>query len=270
MKKFVIISFLLWLGIHLSAQDKICFKTGDTVKVAITEITNKEIICTPPGQEFPIFSFNIKKVASVILNEGVILEYYDELLDPNLYHADKKTALKMDFFSPTLGYFDLAFEKSITPSRSIEFDLGILGLGTQILNGREGVAGVGFKFGYKYFLVNSDFYARDYDNHILSGIYFKPEIATSIFGYSKKQYSYNGQSSKDYFALSAAVLFTAGHHMIIVNELVIDFYFGLGYGINSNSYDGTEYMYNIISRDMPLTFMGGIKLGKLLGNKNSP
>jgi len=262
-KLILVITLILGFSFAALAQDKIHKKNSEIIDCKVKEIGIDEIKYTLP--EYPpdvLFNIDKDKVLKIVFKDGEELFFQNEMTNPENYMDNKKNAVKIDFLSPLTGNTTFAYERSLKPGRSIEATLGIIGLG--IDPNDYDPAGVFLKFGPK-FIKSPDFYLRGMKYaHILKGGYIKPELSFGYYSRYFESYDYEGNRERD-DVFTAAILLNLGKQWVIDNFFLFDFYFGVGYGFDSNDRD-SEYHYGHVSvaEDVPLSFAAGLKIGILV------
>jgi hypothetical protein len=201
-----------------------------------------------------------------------------------------ESVLKMNIFSPLLGYSQFALEKSINDLRGVEFGLGIIGAGKNLniqphtfaitrssyggnhyRPGHKNQFGGFLEFGYK-FKKPLNFKTKSQNNfgtaNSFEGLYIKPSF---IFG----AYSFN-QFRDDSTTVTVrrhhrfgALLANFGHQWVFDSRIVLDFYFGAGAEID-NVKDGDDLYGHpfvlAIAKDNPsvnFAFTAGFRFGFL-------
>jgi len=255
------------------SQDLIIKKTQDTIFCKISEIATDDIKYSLP--EYPDdvrFSIEKGKLLKAVFSNGKEMVFIDELSNPENYIGQKKNAIKIDFMSPLTGNTTFAFEHSLKPGRSIEGTLGIIGLG--IDPNEVDARGAFLKFGMK-FIKSPDFYLRGMRYaHILKGAYVKPEISLGYYSkyihyydYSSNYQHYNYKKERGNITTGAFHL-DIGKQWVFDDAFLLDFFVGLGYGFaaypkNSDSEPTYQYGYIIVSEDVPISLIAGLKIGFL-------
>ena len=188
----------------------------------------------------------------VIFASGKTMQFESAMKDKMNYEGQKKNALTFKLFSPLWGYSSFSYERSIKPGASIEFSLGIIGLGNQRMYSSEPLWGSTYRVGYK-FIKSPDFYLKGIRySHLLKGLYFKPELAISIYG------------AGDYNCVASALLFTLGYQWVFNNFLVVDTFFGLGYGLSTEGNLGSHFGFSVGDKSFPGAISSGFRIGILL------
>ncbi|MFH1121687.1 MAG: hypothetical protein V1775_17840 [Bacteroidota bacterium] len=267
MMKNIILSalmLLLFTGNNLLAQDIIMKKNNELIKCKIREIGLDEIKYVMPEYSLDVvFTVDKDDLIKIIFENGKEMEFQVKMTNPETYNENKKNILKIDFLSPLTGNTTLAYERSLRPGRSIEANLGIIGLGIDPNDRNAG--GAFFKFGYK-FIKDPDFYLRGMRYaHILKGGYIKPELAFGFFSREDRYFdSFSIETNEREDVVSGSVQLVFGKQWVFDNTFAIDMYGGVGYGFstsdNSVSY---HYGYTIAGNKVPLAFSTGLKIGWL-------
>jgi hypothetical protein len=253
--------FLMGLTFDLFAQDQIHKKNSEIINCKVKEIGMDEIKYTQP--DYPqdvLFVIDKDKVLKVVFSDGKELYFQKEMTNPENYEDNRKNAIKIDFLSPLTGNTTFAYERSLRPGRSIEATLGIIGLGANP-NDYDPL-GVFIKFGPK-FIKSPDFYLRGMKYaHILKGGYIKPEFSIGYYSRYFEEWFDNRKERDE--VLNATIMLNIGKQWIFDNSFLVDFYFGVGYGFDTDDRE-TEYHYShlITSEEVPLSFGAGLKIGWL-------
>tara|TARA_R110002012_G_scaffold13845_5_gene58371 strand:- start:20134 stop:20757 length:624 start_codon:yes stop_codon:yes gene_type:complete len=180
------------------------------------------------------------------------------------FESQKKSIVKMEFFSPLTGNTTFGYERYIKDWVSWEAKVGIIGLG---LDPNEiDPSGVLFRVGPK-FKLNPDFVSDGMKgSHLLSGKYIRPEIAMSFFTQDNIVYDeFSGNESRnreDYSAV--AILLNYGRQYVLADIMSLDYHVGLGYGFNSGGEGRYSYSHAAGGRDFPVAVSAGFTIGVLL------
>ncbi|KAF0198788.1 MAG: Uncharacterized protein FD166_1040 [Bacteroidetes bacterium] len=266
MKKllFFALLFVVFISSSLHAQDIIMKKDNELIKCKIKEIGLDEIkYMMPEYSQEVVFTVDKDDLVKIIFENGKEMEFQVKMTNPETYTDNKKNILKIDFLSPLTGNTTIAYERSLRPGRSIEANLGIIGLGIDA--GDRNAGGAFVKFGYK-FIKDPDFYLRGMRYaHILKGGYIKPEVAFGFFSREEWNYDiyYNNVNERE-DVLSGTIQLVFGKQWIFDNTFAIDMYGGVGYGFTTSDNDiAYHYGYTIAGTDFPLAFSTGLKIGWL-------
>lgn len=257
----------------VNAQDKIFPNKGDVILCKIKEVGLEEVkyLLSDYSDEV-LFAIAKDDIEKVIFENGKEMTFEKSLVNPANYLDNRKNVLKVEFLSPLTGNTTFSYERSLKPGRSIEGEIGIIGLGVD--PAYENPGGVFFRFGYK-FIKSPDFYIRGMRYaHLLKGSYIKPMITLGFFSREEDYYYevweedgyYNSyySSGKTKSTVSGAVQLVLGKQWVIDNVFVVDLFGAMGYGF-SNNYDGSSYYYShvVMDRDFPLSLSAGLKMGFL-------
>ncbi len=181
------------------------------------------------------------------------------------YETQKKSIVKMEFFSPLVGHTTFGYEKYIKDWLSWEAKIGFIGLGTD--TGSTDQSGLFLRGGPK-FKLNPDFITRDLrGSHLLSGKYIRPEIVISVyhedvietyFGFRTS----TGVQTRESVAAFALII-NYGRQYVLSDIISMDWHFGIGYGFD-NTNRGYHHSHRIVGDDSPAVFSGGFTVGVLL------
>ncbi len=254
----IILASMLF-SINAISQDRIIKTNSDTIYCKITEIGTEEI--KYKLKDYPsdlIFTIDVEKVRKIVLNGGKEIPFTSEMDNPENYTDNKKNAIKIHFMSPIMGNISFAYEKSISPGRSMEFGIGYI-YGNE--NTGEQDNGIILRAGYK-FMRTPDFYVRKLKySHLLKGSYIKPELIFNSFSTHEHNYQTGNYTKTN--ATSISVLLITGKQIVYSNSFLIDFYFGGGYGYTNNDNINYYYSNTIVDMDVPFSFTAGLKVGFL-------
>ena len=272
LKSIVILTFLFVSG-TLFSQDSIYVLGSEVIECNIVSISDEAISYVTDDTGDINFSINTSRVKKVHFSSGRVMVFNDEVTGHSSvanYGGNKKSAFKVDMFAPFLGVFAVGYERSLKPGKSVEFELGFIGLGVNIDN--QNASGCSLKGGYKLI---SKRVKQGKTPHLLRGFYFRPEINFAAYG---ADFSSNSTSEYDQYGypintvtnykresvVAGAFIMTVGAQTVMNNSFLIDGYLGLGYGGNNQS-SGGNYNYRFMtgSSDFPLAFTWGLKMGFL-------
>ncbi len=254
---------LIFSGLLSSAQDLIYKKNREILKVKVVEITSDEIKFKDfDNPNYPMFSIEKAKVSKLELEGGDIMEFKtkDSFNDPDYYTGQSKNALKVSFTGFFFNQATFLYERSLTPSTSIEGGLTIIGGGFDV--SESNARGLGMRFGYKLkrspdFYLNKMRYA-----HILKGGYFKPEIILTSFSEDEYGYSHTTNTydnTRTGTSISGAFMLNFGKQNVFNDQFLFDYFVGVGMGFSGND-SGMNYGF-IGGTGIPLTIAGGLNIG---------
>ncbi|MBS2100448.1 hypothetical protein [Carboxylicivirga linearis] len=243
------------------AQDKLIKNNNDTITCIIKEIGDLEIKYTNPEvSETILFGIDKEDVSKIILANGKEMEFSSVMFDPEKYANNNKNALKVNFLSPLFNSLKLSYERSLQPGRSIEFELGIIGVGNDIYLTDE--KGVCLKVGYKL-IKSPDYYLRGQRYaHILKGAYIRPELAFSTYSYDYEVWDWDYEGTTRERNTMFAVLLNFGKQWVIDDGFVVDTFLGVGYGFGDDdeSYGMHKAFIGGID-EFPIALTSGVRIG---------
>ena len=257
---FILIIFSLQ-GMY--AQDLIHKKTGTIIEANIIEVGSNEIKYRLFNKsENLVYAIEKLDIRRVEFENGEVETYSSNLNNPELYAGQKNQVVKVDFLSPLRGHTELTYGKMTKPGRGYELKLGIIGLGKQY-DYNEDVGGY-FSFSYKIARLPKFITAQTRRAHILNGAYFRPEIIVGAYS-SKNTYNspWDSNSNTDKKTVTyGGFLLNVGNQWMVGNGIVIDAYFGFGYGAdNGGSWDGLHYGMSSFGEGISLASSAGISIG---------
>lgn len=292
MKKILLILVVLFSAQQAAiGQDKIYRQNGKVLLAKVVEVGSSEV----KYREFdnlngPIYVLESDRIKKIVYENGKVETFSDNIKDPERYANQSDKAIKMNFLSPLYGYFELGFEKSTGFGRGYEVSLGIIGAGKSSYIGWYAgqlgdikrnpfgafVSG-GFKFGkLPDFLI----FGKSKASHLMQGTYAKPIL---YFGNYKENIIIEkannlyevGTQNVTFGALQVEI----GRQWVLGEKLLMDFYWGIGYGVDNKkdvfqSYNGNPYYFEDESafnyanaragRSPGLSATFGLKLGLLM------
>jgi hypothetical protein len=291
--RYCYILILSLLAFNANSQDKIYKKGGNVILARIQEIGIDEIKYKVFNEaDGPLYAIEKDRIIKIVYQNGRTESYNtSSLKDPELYIGQSKHALKLNFLSPLLGYTQFGYERSLKPGRSIEFSLGLIGLGkNQVIDEnyyypgapvqeiRRGQAGASIGVGYK-FIRTPDFINRNIRfAHLLQGTYIKPTLYTGVYGENIIDYKTQVPLEERRTVVYGSLMVELGKQWIFGDQFIFDIYFGLGYCFD-NINDDDNYSYSSISTESEahhfnvirlgsspgFALSGGLKIGMLLG-----
>jgi hypothetical protein len=241
----LLVAFFSVSGLY--AQDTIVKRDSVKINCSIKEILSDEIKYLTPGVDI-VIGINKDDVSRVILSSGLVIKFQKAIEDKDNYKGQNKNALKFRLLSPLYGYSDFVYEHSLKPGASIECAVGIVGLGNKY---GDDLGGISLRLGYK-FIKSPDYYLKGMQYaHILKGAYFEPQLAASFYKRNADQIT------------SAAILFNVGNQWVFNDMILIDLYFGLGYGYSSDNSINYQYGYVTGASEFPIAITSGFRIGVL-------
>jgi hypothetical protein len=289
MKKPFIIFIILFISFLTSfSQDKIYRQNGEIIKAKVLEIGTSEVKYKDfSNLDGPVYVIETERIKKIEFENGKIEKFNFTIGDKELYGNQLHKAVKFDFLGPLLGYAQFGFEKSIAPGRGYELTLGIIGLGkSQSLeyyygNGlkseNKNQFGIVVSAGYKFNKLPDFLFGKTRMTHLLQGAYAKPIIYLGNYSENKVAYKGNNQYVIDRQNISIAALhIELGKQWVLGDKVLIDTYWGFGYGADNkkatNDYysygdsDITAYNYinTRLGRSPGFSLNFGLKIGMLI------
>jgi len=243
------------------AQDKLIKNNNDTITCIIKEVGDLEIKYTNPEvSETILFGIDKEDVSKIILASGKEMEFSSVMFDPEKYINNHKNVLKVNFLSPLFNSLKLSYERSLRPGRSVEVELGIIGVGNDIYLADE--KGVCLKLGYKL-IKSPDYYLRGQRYaHILKGAYIRPELAFSTYSYDFEVWEWDYEETTRERNTMFAVLLNFGKQWVIDDGFVVDTFVGVGYGFgNDNESYGMHKAFVGGVDEFPIALTSGVRIG---------
>ena len=270
-RKYFFCVMLFLAGIILnsssaSAQDKIIRTNKDTVLAKVIEMTSDKIRFRRYGMKTgPILEIYKNQVSKIIYENGSELEiiYDSYYVSPDLLVHPPKNVFKVDFVSPFLNHVTLGYERTIKTGLNLELKGGLIGF--RISEGIDYAEGFLVKAGVKYIWTTQSISRGLKYTHPFNGKYVKPELLFSQF----KTFGKKGQILYNNYALCV----NFGNQYIFWDLLTLDYYVGLGYGLQYSSYDATStydrndidlnYLHShfYFGKKLPIVLNGGATVG---------
>lgn len=255
MKKIQLLIACLFCSVtFLFAQDKIYRQNGKIVEAKIIEISASEIkykeFNNPDG---PIYVLETDRIKKIVYENGKEDKFEDNLKDPERYTGQLKKALKINFFSPLYGYTEIGFEKSTGVGKGFELSVGFIGLGkseridwyyNQVGSVKKSQAGAFISGGYKFGKMPSFIlFGKTKMSHIMQGTYVRPILY--LGHYKENQIQEKGNSIYEVGKQNVtfgALQIELGKQWVFGDKVLLDFYYGFGYGIDNK--EDTYQSYN--------------------------
>ncbi len=273
------------------AQDKIYRNNGNIIKARVIEVGAAEI----KYKNFDtvdnlIYVLETDRIKKIVFADGTVKTFENNYKDIERYAGQSNKAIKINFFAPLYGYTEISYEKSTGVGKGYEFSLGIIGMGksstlsyynltsNEVKRGQFGffVSG-GYKFGK---LPDFILFGKTRPSHLMQGAYLKPILY--LGNYSENIIVDKGGSGIEVGKQNVtfgALQLEIGKQWIFGEKLVLDIYYGFGYGVD-NKKDTYQYYYNNtlqyndlsafnyansrLGRSPGVSFTFGVKLGLLI------
>ena len=282
----ILFLFLITLTVsQLFAQDKIYKLKGTVINAKVIEIGTDEIkyklFDSPDG---PVYVVDKSTLNRIEFADGRVEKYKLSYKDPQNYEGQLSKAVKINFLAPLLGYSQFSFEKSISPLKSYELGLGIIGAGKNYqidqyyFNGQTQVykrnAFGGFvEAGYKFNKLPNFFNKGVRMTHIMQGSYVKPTATLGFYTDNALNYKTGNPVLEKRNNVFGAIILNFGHQWVFGDKFLIDIYYGLGYAFDNvkkdyyNGFFSDNANHFVIQNAGPganLGLSGGLRAGLLI------
>jgi hypothetical protein len=285
--KYLFVLICIILSNHQSNGQDTIRTQKDTIRCKVIEIGIDEIKYKDfDNLNGPVIVIDKRGVIEITYENGKKTKLWpDEYeLNPEVEVRYKKHAVKFEFFSPLTNDIAFGYETMIKVGMNLEFKAAIIGPGFTKMD--EDASGFFLKAGVK-FLTHPTYYQRGVKYaHGLKGFYFKPELIFSSYTATREiyDYTYNYNYNYNYGYYNTQVEIAKVHYYnyamniilgkqhVFGNSFTLDYYFGLGYGFQVRSRDGSEdndleddYCYSHLwgGKDSPMVYTAGLTIGYL-------
>lgn len=286
MKKIILFFLITLFTTQLFSQDKIYKLKGAVINAKVIEIGTDEIkyklFENPDG---PVYVVDKSTLSKIEFANGKVEKYTSSFKDPENYEGQLTKAIKFNFLSPLLGYAQFSFEKSVSPLKSYELGLGIIGAGKNYqidnyyINGqyqpyKRNAFGVFVDAGYKFNKLPNFFSKGTRMTHVMQGTYVKPTATLGFYKDNALSYKTGNPVIETRHNVFGAVILNFGRQWVFGEKFLVDLYYGIGYAFdntkndNSNNYY-SDNLYNHfviqkVGSGANLGFSGGVKIGLLI------
>lgn len=286
MKKIIFLFLISLFTTQLFSQDKIYKLKGTVINAKVIEIGTDEIkyklFENPDG---PVYVVDKSTLNRIEFANGKVEKYTSSFKDPQNYEGQLTKAIKFNFLSPLLGYAQFSFEKSVSPLKSYELGLGIIGAGKNYqidnyyVNGqyqpyKRNAFGVFVDAGYKFNKLPNFFSKGTRMTHVMQGTYIKPTATLGFYKDNALSYKTGNPVIINRHNIFGAIILNFGRQWVFGEKFLVDLYYGVGYAFdntkndNSNNYY-SDNLYNhfVIQKagsGANLGFSGGVKIGLLI------
>ena len=286
MKKIILLFLISLFITQLFSQDKIYKLKGTVINAKVIEIGTDEIkyklFENPDG---PVYVVDKSTLNRIEFANGKVEKYTSSFKDPQNYDGQLTKAIKFNFLSPLLGYAQFSFEKSVSPLKSYELGLGIIGAGKNYqidnyyVNGqyqpyKRNAFGVFVDAGSKFNKLPNFFSKGTRMTHVMQGTYIKPTATLGFYKDNALSYKTGNPVIINRHNIFGAIILNFGRQWVFGEKFLVDLYYGVGYAFdntkndNSNNYY-SDNLYNhfVIQKagsGANLGFSGGVKIGLLI------
>ena len=286
MKKIIFIFLISLFTTQLFSQDKIYKLKGTVINAKVIEIGTDEIkyklFENPDG---PVYVVDKSTLNRIEFANGKVEKYTSSFKDPQNYDGQLTKAIKFNFLSPLLGYAQFSFEKSVSPLKSYELGLGIIGAGKNYqidnyyVNGqyqpyKRNAFGVFVDAGYKFNKLPNFFSKGTRMTHVMQGTYIKPTATLGFYKDNALSYKTGNPVIINRHNIFGAIILNFGRQWVFGEKFLVDLYYGVGYAFDNTKNDNSNIYYSdnlynhfVIQKagsGANLGFSGGVKIGLLI------
>ncbi|MCC6410316.1 MAG: hypothetical protein IT270_01580 [Saprospiraceae bacterium] len=227
--KMLAVSVVLLTAYQSQAQDIIHKKNGKVIEAKVVELGTSEIkykmFSDPDG---PIYVDEKENIDKIVFQDGRTEKYGTTRIDASeMFAGQKKSAIKIGFMGPLVGYTNIIYERNVRPGRSWEVKGVLVGLGRQLEDEAVGFIGT---YAYKFYK-KPTFYTSDMKrSHLLQGGYIKPEVFVGYTSFISDYDYYNNTNGEKTESFTGGFMVNLGKEWIFDDAFVLDLSFGIGYG----------------------------------------
>lgn len=278
MKNLVLFVLICLFHSDVFSQDTLYKRNQEVVVAKVMEIGLDEVKYKLWNYESgPTISVAKDNLMKIVFANGAVQYFAQEMADPNNYASQRKNAVKVDFLSPLRNNLSFVYERSIKPGRSIEANIGIVGVGIGT-NEWEDASGAFFRVGYK-FIKSPDYYLRGMRYaHLLKGGYVRPDFILGTYSQSRTVDNSYWNPVPPYNFISlvtyekqkvtfGSIQLTIGKQWIYDDAFLVDIFGGLGYCFSdidqTNVSSAVQYGVLGGGPDSPFSASAGFRVGFL-------
>lgn len=269
LKTSLVLLFIIAGTFEFLAQDIIHFKDGKKVEAQVNKVTSETIEYKfhdrPDG---PTFEVNAREIEKIRFANGSTYSLDDAPVNDEIFYVEnKRNIIKLHLFQLLLNTTEIGYEHVTRPGFSWEASIGVTGLGIDMQDVYNDKA-VYVRVAPKFIKVPKTRRNINRTDHILKGLYFKPELMIGRHSGEFYQSYYDpitGLYRSEYLThktMMGSLNIVGGMQWIIGNAFSIDIFGGLGIGLfNSPESSGFEgdffYNYYNVSNGLSVISPGG-------------
>jgi len=265
MKKLLYLSaFLVFISSFktFAQSDTLVTKKREKIACKILELSETEIKYKKASYiDGPTYTMDKNKLSMIIYANGekeLIKE--DELsVNQTAEIIDRRSAVKIEPFSPTMGKFVVGYEHVLKVGMNLEVKVGLINssMSQSNLYGNNYYTTGGFFKGGVKFLLGQDYYMKGMKYaHPLKGRYIRVDAILTTFKVRDINFNYSTQpintygyptyvtGKTDMTTTAYGLMLNYGRQFILGNIMTLDYYVGLGYAGSTNSYSNSNYPSN--------------------------
>ncbi|MCG9880572.1 MAG: hypothetical protein MH472_08235 [Bacteroidia bacterium] len=275
---FLLLFLFLAIKLPVLAQDQVYMKNAPEfpIYVKIVEIGLNQIKYKSglPNSSETVYTEDKKNIQKVVLQNGTLFYFNSINSVESKENHSKNAALKTEFLSQLFGTSTFSYEKWVQKDRSIEFTIGLIGMGISENNND----GYYLKGGYKLYRNNG--LKTTNSEQKLDGFYLKPEVVFSLYNQKNdaiemiqssmitwNEFFVNYKNvNATYEYSSIGIIASLGWSKIIKDIWVVDTYLGLGMGVSNKI--RTRYSEELQTQNMSRTEYNN-KFNRVPGDKEN-
>lgn len=254
LKTTLVLLFVITGTFKFIAQDIIHFKDGKKVEAQVGKVTSETVEYKfherPDG---PTFEVNAREIEKIRFSNGSIYTMDDAPVNDEIFYVDnKRNIVKLHLFQLLLNTTEIGYEHVTRPGFSWEASIGVTGFGIDMQNIYTDNA-VYVRIAPKFINVPKTRKRINRKDHIMKGLYFKPELmigrhSGEVFHsyYDPVTGLYKGEYLK-HKTMMGSLNIVGGMQWVVGNAFSIDIFGGLGIGVfsspESSGFQG-DYFYN--------------------------
>ena len=277
MKKISLSVITFFTVINLFAQDKIYKKNGPVINAKVIEIGTDEIKYKLAGSpDGPVYVVDKSSLKSITYEDGRVEKYQISYKDPANYEGQLTKAIKINFLAPLLGYTEIGYEKSVSPLKGYEMNLGIIGAGKNLaldyywINGenkpyKRNAFGVFADYGYKFKKLPTFFNRGVKMTHVMQGNYVKPTVTAGFYTDHAVNFKNNEPSIEKRNNIFGAITLNFGKQWVFGDQFLIDGFWGFGYAFDNQK--NNDNYYNDLRNHFAIQGGAGSGFGMTFGLK---
>ena len=254
----ILLLFSILFSVNSIAQDTIVKKDTKIILCKVQEIDSANIVYLRP--DYPkdrFFIIEISEVSKIVFANGMEKLFTDSVITPIKEIPYKKNAVKIHILAPIMGHLSFSYERSFAPGRSLEFGAGYI-YGFPSNGGAEN--GFILKAGLKIMRKRKPLFDVLKYIHVLNGLYIKPELVFNTFSSTHR----GNNDNKVKQIASFSVLLEFGRQIVYRDLLMMDYYFGFGYGYTNDGQIPFYYSHiTSAAPSFPISITSGIRFGFL-------
>lgn len=261
------------------SQDKIYNRRNDIILAQIQEVGTDDVkyklFSDLDGPTYKIEKYNVLKI---IYHNGQTEKFKSSLKNPELYKGQPKNAFKVNFLSPINGYLQLGYERSLKPNRSMEFNVGLIGIGiNRSFTYRYAQLGVNYAqdyqrdakganigIGFKFIKTPAVISKKFRFTHLLQGSYVKPTLYLGKYDENIVYYKIETPRDERRTVNYGSLMVEMGYQWVFNQRFLLDVNLGLGYCID-NIKDNETYNYWGVSSESQANHFNTLRVGNSPG-----